>query len=141
MAILGACAKPLALQGLLYILVGLSGLCIDALIYFILRSWGVQSIVLANVIARHFGAVYTFTGNKVITFKSRSRDGSTLIKQMLFYIALLYFSIFLSSTLLHTLVTLLKLTSATNETAVKIFVDVFCALVNFFICKYIIFKK
>lgn len=126
---------------ILYLLVGLSGMALDASCFYVLRSlaWGVP---LANVVARHLGAVYTFWGNRAFTF-GRSGGGALSVgREAGMYLLLLYLSMGVSTLLLWWLISLLAINGhLATQTMVKIGVDGLCALANFAACKWVIFAK
>lgn len=133
----GALRKEL----ILYLLVGVSGLCLDAACFYCLRSLG-WGIPLANMAARHLGAGYTFWANRSFTF-TRSGGGPLAVgREAALYLLLLYASMAVSTLLLWTLIETLAISQhLTSQTMAKIGVDGLCALVNFAVCKWVIFTK
>ena len=126
-------------QLILYAVIGITGLVIDAATYGLLRSFMQTQVVSTNIMARHVGAVYTFLGNKIITFRSKNAAPKQSLQQFAGYLLLLYFSIFLSTTALSLGLNILEIGEIQYETALKFGIDGLCAIINFIICKYIIF--
>ncbi len=130
----------IARQLIFYFAVGITGLLLDSLFFYVFRSVLSLEVVWANIIARHCGALYTFVLNKTLTFQSGFERGREPFYQLAKYIVLLYFSIFLSTTLLTLLIHFLQVEKIAMETVFKLGIDLACAIVNFMICKYLIFR-
>ncbi|MBA3015552.1 MAG: GtrA family protein [Proteobacteria bacterium] len=131
----GAIRKEL----ILYLVVGVTGLALDALSFYCFRTLG-WGLALANITARHIGAVYTFWVNRAVTF-SRSGGGAlSLGREAALYLFLLYASMAVSTFLLWALIETLSLSEHfLFQTMGKIGVDGCCALANFAVCKWVIF--
>lgn len=127
---------------ILYLLVGLAGMALDAGCFYLLRTWG-WGVLPANTVARHLGALSTFWGNRVFTFTRREgKGGKSIAHEAVLYLLLLYASMAVSTLLLWLLIDVLGLSRhLVVQTMAKIGVDGLCALANFAVCKWVIFKK
>jgi putative flippase GtrA len=124
-----------------YLLVGVSGMALDAGCFYWLRSWG-WGVLLTNTVARHLGAVYTFWANRVFTFTREEDEGKSIGREAVLYLLLLYASMSVSTLCLWVLIDVLELSRHLSaQTMAKIGVDGLCAVANFVVCKWLIFKK
>jgi len=126
---------------ILYLLVGVSGMALDAACFYGLRSWA-WSVPLANMVARHLGAAYTFWANRAFTFTRSGGGVLTVGREAGLYLLLLYISMGVSTLILLALIKIFALSEhLTAQTMAKIGADGLCALVNFAVCKWVIFTK
>lgn len=126
---------------ILYLLVGVAGMALDAGSFYLLRSvgWGV---LLANTVARHLGALSTFWGNRVFTFARTAGGVKSIGREAILYLLLLYVSMGASTLFLWIAINVMALNHhLAGQTLAKIVIDGLCALANFVACKWVIFKK
>jgi len=122
-----------------FIISSLSSSIVDLVLFSIFlwvlqeRSFGtVSHIMLATVAARVLSAVYNFTVNYKVVFKSRNNAGGAIIK----YACLAVFIMLASGFLVEQIYGLLML----PEVLIKVPVDVFLFLVSFWVQREFVYK-
>ena len=122
-----------------FIISSLSSSIVDLVLFSIFlwvlqeRSFGtVSHIMLATVAARVLSAVYNFTVNYKVVFKSRNNAGGAIIK----YACLAVFIMIASGFLVEQIYGLLML----PEVLIKVPVDVFLFLVSFWVQREFVYK-
>lgn len=117
-----------------YLISGGSVMATDLVVLFILthffRLWYLLSAVIAFIAA----VIVSFTMQKFFTFNDQSRD--TIHKQMVFYLSLQVFNLFLNTWLMYIGVDLLHFHYLVSQ----ISISALMAISNFFIYKHLVFS-
>lgn len=107
-----------------------------SIILFFLNSHSASAIIIASYLARAISSIFNYIINKKFVFKydkNNKKKDNTFIK----YFVLVVINITISGTVVAKLYKMFRL----NETLIKVFIDGAIFIINFFIQKFIIFKK
>lgn len=101
-----------------------------ALILFFLKD----KIMISSYLARAISSIFNYIVNKNIVFKNNEKKN---IKSMIMYFLLVIVNITISGTLVKKIYFFIHY----NATFIKIVIDSLIFIINYFLQKYVIFKK
>ncbi len=101
-----------------------------ALILFFLKD----KIMISSYLARTISSIFNYIVNKNIVFKNNEKKN---IKSMIMYFLLVIVNITISGTLVKKIYFFIHY----NATFIKIVIDSLIFIINYFLQKYVIFKK
>lgn len=107
---------------------GVDLLCFSILLYFL------QNILISSYIARFISSIFNYIINKKLVFKN---DQKRNFKALIEYFILVVVNITISGTLVTKIYKYIHF----NVTFIKAFVDGLIFLINYFLQKFVIFKK
>lgn len=107
---------------------GVDLLCFSILLYFL------QNILISSYIARFVSSIFNYIINKKLVFKN---DQKRNFKALIEYIILVVVNITISGTFVTKIYKYIHF----NVTFIKAFVDGLIFLINYFLQKFVIFKK
>ena len=117
-----------------FIIVGISTVIVDYLLYFFLVNTSSLNIDLCKTISFLVGTLYAYVTNKIYTFKSNVTFKNSIYKFILLYTLSLFVNVFTNSLLLNYF----------NKFAFQLafLISTFLsAFINFLGMKYFVFKK
>lgn len=101
-----------------------------ALILFFLKD----KIMISSYLARTISSIFNYIVNKNIVFKNNEKKN---IKSMIMYFLLVIVNITISGTLVKKIYFFIHY----NATIIKVVIDSLIFIINYFLQKYVIFKK
>lgn len=101
-----------------------------ALILFFLKD----KIMISSYLARAISSIFNYIVNKNIVFKNNEKKN---IKSMIMYFLLVIVNITISGTLVKKIYFFIHY----NATIIKVVIDSLIFIINYFLQKYVIFKK
>lgn len=116
----------------LYLFSSTSSFIIDIIVFSILSIW--FDIILSSYIARLISSIYNYLINKVIVFENKTKKN---IKSFILYFLLVLINITISGFSVDFIYKNIHL----NATITKVLIDTIIFIANYYLQKYIIFKK
>lgn len=128
--------KAEAIRVLKYLFSSLSAFVIDICIFhlmvLLLKEYSGCYIYISTFISRVLSSIYSFTINKKLVFKDKSRTRNSFVK----FVILCVIQMCLSATLVNGIYRLIKV----NESIIKICVDSVLFIISYLAQKYIVFS-
>lgn len=116
----------------LYLFSSTSSFIIDIVVFSILSIW--FNIILSSYLARLISSIYNYIINKVIVFENKTKKN---IKSFILYFLLVLINITISGFSVDFIYKNIHL----NATITKVLIDTIIFIANYYLQKYIIFKK
>ncbi len=131
------------IEGILYLVFGGLTTLISILSFLIFGLiFGKEQYLLSNLLSWLLSVAFAFVTNKLIVFRSHGTDKITLAREILEFFGARLFSLGIEEGGLWIMLDLAKMNEIPmGDMISKIFMSVIVILVNYFISKFIIFKK
>ena len=108
-------------------------LAFSIVLYFLKNKFS-ESILISSYIARSISSIFNYVVNKKLVFKNNEKKN---VKSMIMYFLLVIVNITISGTLVKKIYFFIHY----NATFIKIVIDSLIFIINYFLQKYVIFKK
>jgi len=125
---------------ILYLVFGVLTTAVDYVVYWLMRNLlgrEILMIQISNVIAWIAAVLFAFVTNKSFVFESKSRDASVVLRELATFTGGRLFSLLASMLIIYLGVELLHL----DDMISKIASSVVVILMNYFISKFLVFRK
>lgn len=117
-----------------YILFSSLSFIVDIVSFSVILFFLKDKIMISSYLARTISSVFNYIVNKNIVFKNNEKKN---IKSMIMYFLLVIVNITISGTLVKKIYFFIHY----NATLIKIVIDSLIFIINYFLQKYVIFKK
>jgi len=117
-----------------YILFSSLSFIVDIVSFSVILFFLKDKIMISSYLARTISSIFNYIVNKNIVFKNNEKKN---IKSMIMYFLLVIVNITISGTLVKKIYFFIHY----NATLIKIVIDSLIFIINYFLQKYIIFKK
>lgn len=130
-------------EGILYLVFGGLTTLISILSFLIFGLiFGKELYLLSNLLSWLLSVAFAFVTNKIIVFRSHGTDKITIAREILEFFGARLFSLGIEEGGLWIMLDLAKMNEIPmGDMISKIFLSVIVILINYFISKFIIFKK
>ncbi len=117
-----------------YILFSSLSFIVDIVSFSVILFFLKDKIMISSYLARTISSIFNYIVNKNIVFKNNEKKN---IKSMIMYFLLVIVNITISGTLVKKIYFFIHY----NATLIKIVIDSLIFIINYFLQKYVIFKK
>lgn len=117
-----------------YILFSSLSFVVDIVSFSVILFFLKDKIMISSYLARAISSIFNYIVNKNIVFKNNEKKN---IKSMIMYFLLVIVNITISGTLVKKIYFFIHY----NATFIKIVIDSLIFIINYFLQKYVIFKK
>ena len=117
-----------------YILLSSLSFIVDIVSFTVILFFLKDKIMISSYLARTISSIFNYIVNKNIVFKNNEKKN---IKSMIMYFLLVIVNITISGTLVKKIYFFIHY----NATLIKIVIDSLIFIINYFLQKYVIFKK
>lgn len=117
-----------------YILFSSLSFIVDIVSFTVILFFLKDKIMISSYLARTISSIFNYIVNKNIVFKNNEKKN---IKSMIMYFLLVVVNITISGTLVKKIYFFIHY----NATFIKIVIDSLIFIINYFLQKYVIFKK
>lgn len=117
-----------------YILFSSLSFIVDIVSFTVILFFLKDKIMISSYLARTISSIFNYIVNKNIVFKNNEKKN---IKSMIMYFLLVIVNITISGTLVKKIYFFIHY----NATFIKIVIDSLIFIINYFLQKYVIFKK
>lgn len=117
-----------------YILFSSLSFIVDIVSFSVILFFLKDKIMISSYLARTISSIFNYIVNKNIVFKNNEKKN---IKSMIMYFLLVIVNITISGTLVKKIYFFIHY----NATFIKIIIDSLIFIINYFLQKYVIFKK
>lgn len=117
-----------------YILFSSLSFIVDIVSFSVILFFLKDKIMISSYLARAISSIFNYIVNKNIVFKNNEKKN---IKSMIMYFLLVIVNITISGTLVKKIYFFIHY----NATLIKIVIDSLIFIINYFLQKYVIFKK
>ncbi len=117
-----------------YILFSSLSFIVDIVSFSVILFFLKDKIMISSYLARTISSIFNYIVNKNIVFKNNEKKN---IKSMIMYFLLVIVNITISGTLVKKIYFFIHY----NATFIKIVIDSLIFIINYFLQKYVIFKK
>ena len=117
-----------------YILFSSLSFIVDIVSFSVILFFLKDKIMISSYLARTISSIFNYIVNKNIVFKNNEKKN---IKSMIMYFLLVIVNITISGTLVKKIYFFINY----NATLIKIVIDSLIFIINYFLQKYVIFKK
>lgn len=117
-----------------YILFSSLSFIVDIVSFSVILFFLKDKIMISSYLARAISSIFNYIVNKNIVFKNNEKKN---IKSMIMYFLLVIVNITISGTLVKKIYFFIHY----NATFIKIVIDSLIFIINYFLQKYVIFKK
>ena len=127
-------------EKLIYLIFGVLTTVVNYVVYLLLRGWLPDSayrLSISNTVAWVVAVLFAYSTNRTFVFRSKVRSAEGVRREFLSFVGARVLSLFLDMAVLHAGVLLLHL----DDRIVKIVSNILVVIVNYFLSKYLIFKK
>lgn len=117
-----------------YILFSSLSFIVDIVSFSVILFFLKDKIMISSYLARTISSIFNYIVNKNIVFKNNEKKN---IKSMIMYFLLVIVNITISGTLVKKIYFFIHY----NATIIKVVIDSLIFIINYFLQKYVIFKK
>ena len=117
-----------------YILFSSLSFIVDIVSFSVILFFLKDKIMISSYLARAISSIFNYIVNKNIVFKNNEKKN---IKSMIMYFLLVIVNITISGTLVKKIYFFIHY----NATIIKVVIDSLIFIINYFLQKYVIFKK
>lgn len=117
-----------------YILFSTLSFIVDIVSFSVILFFLKDKIMISSYLARAISSIFNYIVNKNIVFKNNEKKN---IKSMIMYFLLVIVNITISGTLVKKIYFFIHY----NATLIKVVIDSLIFIINYFLQKYVIFKK
>lgn len=120
-----------------YLITGVLTTLVNYIVFFVLYYIANLNSTFSNSIAVGCAVIFAYVTNKIFVFESRTPSMLTMLREAIAFVASRGFTIALEIGGVFLLLEVLKF----NAMISKIFISIFVVVINYFISRFLVFKK